>query len=171
MLNLFVVSQETQEKIDAYISAATADDFAATGNWQTSWQSQYIAGLPNKVALKRRDNDELLGLMSYKVEKRMLAVEVLYVESAAHSNANLLHQAKQDKRYTGVGKALFAYAAEVSIENGCDGVLLFKAKDTELLNYYIREFGARQLGSYDPFRLAIWEDAAEELLKDYKQEV
>lgn len=109
--------------------------------------------------------------MSYKVEKRMLAVEVLYVESAAHSNANLLHQAKQEKRYLGIGKALFAYAAEVSIENGCDGVLLFKAKDSELLDYYVREFGARQLGTYDPFRLAIWEDAAQNLLRDYTQEV
>ena len=171
MLDLFVISQETQERVDAYITEAVQEDFEQTANWQTNWTTRYAKKLPNKVALKRRDNNELLGLMSYKVEKRMLAVEVLYVESAAHSNANLLHQTKQEKRYFGIGKALFAYAAEVSIESGCDGVLLFKAKDSELLDYYMREFGARQLGTYDPFRLAIWEDAAQELLRYYTQEV
>ena len=125
----------------------------------------------HKVARKRVDTGELLGLMSYRVEKRMLAVEVLYVESASHSNANLLHESGQKKKYVGIGKALFAYAAQVSIDNGCDGVLLFKAKDAELLDCYMREFGASQLGSYDPFRLAIWEDAARELLQEYTQEV
>lgn len=171
MLNLFVLSQNTGERVDAYISPASQTDFKSTVDWQTSWESAYISRLPNKVALKREDNDELLGLMSYKVEKRMLAVEILYVESAAHSNANLLHETGKTKKYVGIGKALFAYAAKVSIDAGCDGVLLFKAKDSELLEYYLREFGARQLGSYDPFRLAIWEDAAQELLREYTQEV
>ena len=34
----------------------------------------------------------------------------------------------------------------VSIENGYDGVLLFKAETSELVTYYIREFGASHAG-------------------------
>ncbi len=49
-------------------------------------------------------------------------------------------------------------------------MLVFKAKTTELVDYYIREFGACHAGSYDPFRLIIWEDAAETILSEYRKE-
>ena len=50
-----------------------------------------------------------------------------------------------------------------------DGVLVFKAKTSELVEYYIREFGASHVGSYDPFRLVIWEDAAQEQYAEKKE--
>jgi len=105
--------------------------------------------------LRYVDNDELLGLMSYELNQGSLAVEIIYIESAQHSNANLLHAEGGYKRYIGIAKALFAYAAQVSIEAGFDGVLVFRVKTSELLDYYQREFGARQVGPYDPFRLVI----------------
>ena len=46
----------------------------------------------------------------------------------------------------------------------------FKAKTSELLEYYMREFGARQVGTYDPFRLVLWEDAAEALISEYRRD-
>ena len=124
--------------------------------------------MPNKVALRRRDNAELLGLMSYEFDEKGLAVEVIFLESAGHSNANLLHTKGGQKKYIGIAKALFAHAAAVSVEAGFGGVLFFKAKTTELREYYIREFGAMPLGSYDPFRLIIWEDAAEHIIAEYQ---
>ena len=39
-----------------------------------------------------------------------------------------------------------------------------------LVDYYIHEFGACHAGSYDPFRLIIWEDAAETILSEYRKE-
>jgi len=39
-------------------------------------------------------------------------------------------------------------------------------KSLERVKYYIREFGASHVGSYDPFRLVFWEDTAQELI-DY----
>ena len=92
--------------------------------------------MPNKVALRRRDNAELLGLMSYEFDEKGLAVEVIYLESAGHSNANLLHTKGGQKKYIGIAKALFAYAAAVSVEAGFGGVLFFKAKTSELREYY-----------------------------------
>lgn len=107
--------------------------------------------------------------MAYIVDGRSLAVEIIYVESADHSNANLLHAEERTKKYIGIAKALFAYAVSISTENGYDGVLVFKAKTSELVGYYIREFGASCAGSYDPFRLVIWEDAAQLLIKDVER--
>lgn len=167
MLSLFVLDTEG-EKVPVYVSEATPDDLRATAKWQTQWTSKAALEMPNKVALRRTDTNELLGLMAYIVDGRSLAVEIIYVESADHSNTNLLRAEGRSKKYIGIAKALFAYAVSVSIENGYDGVLVFKAKTSELVAYYIREFGASHAGSYDPFRLVIWEDAAQLLIKDFE---
>lgn len=170
MLNLYVLDAVSSKKVPAEIDPASKEDFAATHDWQTNWESTYARQLPNKVALHREDNYELLGLMSYELDERGLAVEVLYMESARHSNANLLHATGEAKRYIGIAKAMFTYAVRISKEAGFDGVLSFKAKTSELLEYYMREFGARQVGAYDPFRLVLWEDAAEALISEYRRD-
>ena len=164
-LKLFVLDIGGNE-VPTYVSHATAGDLQATTKWQTKWTSKAAQDMPNKVALRRTDTNELLGLMAYTVDDAILAVEIIYVESANHSNANLLHEIDGEKKYIGIARALFAYAVSISMENGYDGVLVFKAKTSELVEYYIREFGASHVGSYDPFRLVIWEDAAQELI-DY----
>lgn len=87
------------------------------------------------------------------------------------SNANLLHSEGGSKKYVGIAKALFAYAIQISLDAGFDGVLIFKAKTSELLSYYMEKFGARQVASYDPYRLVIWEDAAEDILSTFTMEV
>ena len=170
MLDRFVLDAISNERIPADVEMATEQDFAATQNWQTSWNSTYAQTLPNKVALHRKDNDELLGLMSYELDDRGLAVEILYMESARHSNANLVHAEGGHKKYLGIAKAMFAYAVQISLDAGFDGVLVFKAKTSDLLDYYMKEYGARQVGSYDPFRLVIWEDAAERLIAEFRKE-
>ena len=170
MLNLYVLDAVSSKKVPAEIDPASKEDFAATHDWQTNWESTYARQLPNKVALHRKDNYELLGLMSYELDERGLAVEVLYMESARHSNANLLHEIGGEKKYIGIARALFAYAVSLSMENGYDGVLVFKAKTSELVEYYIREFGASPVGIYDPFRLVLWEDAAEALISEYRRD-
>ena len=171
MLRLYVLDAVSKEKIPAIVKSATERDFRATKDWQTKWTTPYASQLPNKVALHREDDDELLGLMSYELDEKGLAVEIIYMESARHSNANLLHSENKKKKYTGIGKALFAYAVQISLDAGFDGVLVFKAKTSELLEYYMQEFGARQVAVYDPFRLVIWEDAAETIISDFTVEV
>ena len=154
MLNLFVLDA-AGSRVPVYAAAATTADLNATAHWQTQRTSRAALNMPNRVALRRVDTDELLGLMAYAIDNKSLAVEIIYMESADHSNANLLHKTGEEKKYIGIAKALFAYAVSVSLESGYDGVLVFKAKTTELVEYYIREFGARHAGSYDSFRLVI----------------
>jgi len=48
-------------KIPVDVRPADAADFAATKTWQTNWTSEYVDALPNKVALYRKDNEELLA--------------------------------------------------------------------------------------------------------------
>ena len=166
--NLFVWNADVSEKISAMVTPATFEDLKQTADWQTQWTSREAQEMPNKVVLRRRDDAELLGLMSYDLDEKGLAVEIIYLESAGHSNANLLRARGGQKKYIGIAKALFAYAAAVSVEAGFGGVLFFKAKTSELREYYMREFGAMPLGSYDPFRLIIWEDAAEHIIAEYQ---
>ena len=105
--------------------------------------------------------------MSYKLDEKGLVVEVVYMESASRSNTNLLHAEGGHKWYFGIAKALFAYAIQVSLDHGCDGVLHFRAKTSELAEYYQREFGAITPIRYDPFRMIILEEAAAEILSDF----
>ena len=170
MLDLFVWDAISGGKVPADASAATEQDLAATKDWQTSWETPFTHDLPNKVALRLTDDGELLGLMSYELYDKGLAVEVIYMESARHSNANLLHAEGGHKRYYGIAKALFAYAVQVSLDAGFDGVLIFKAKTSDLLNYYARTFGARRATVYDPFRMIIWEDAAERIIAEFRRD-
>ena len=70
MLNLYVLDAVSSKKVPAEIDPASKEDFAATHDWQTNWESTYARQLPNKVALHREDNYELLGLMSYELDER-----------------------------------------------------------------------------------------------------
>lgn len=169
MLNLFVVDADSGKKIATVVREASEQDLAATRTWQTSWETSFAVELPNKVALHRADDGELLGLMSYALDEKGLAVEIIYMESTRHSNANLLHAEGGHKRYYGIAKALFAYAVQVSLDAGFDGVLVFKAKTSKLLDYYARAFGARRAAAYDPFRMIIWEDAAERIIEEFRR--
>ena len=168
-MQLFVWDSTMTEKYLAEVRSATSEDFKNTTAWQTQWTTPAVAAMPNKVALRRADTSELLGLMSYDINESGLAVEIIYIESAAHSNANLLNRTGEQKKYIGIARALFAYAVKVSLDAGFGGVIFFRAKTTELRSYYMKEFGAVPLGQYDPFRLIVWEDAAAEILAMYEE--
>ena len=67
-------------------------------------------GLLNEAALWRTDDGDLMSLMSYELNRKGFAVEIIYyMESAHYSYANLLRAEGGHKRYYGVIKTLFAY--------------------------------------------------------------
>lgn len=83
----------------------------------------------------------------------------------------MLHTEGKRKKYIGIAKALFAYAIQVSFDNHFDGVLYFRAKTSELAEYYRTEFGAVSPVRYDPFRMLILEEAAANIISDFIVEV
>lgn len=104
MLDLFVLDAVSGEKVSVVIRPAAESDLVSTQNWQTNWRSSFAAELPNKTALSCAETDELLGLMSYDLDQHGPAVEIIYVESARHSNANLLHAESGHKRCLGIAR-------------------------------------------------------------------
>ena len=170
-LYLVVTRLADSRIIPVHVVPASESDFQQTlaSGWQTNWKITDAAHFPNRVALKTEEQ-ELLGLMSYSCDDHFLAVELVYLESQPESNSNLLHVTGQTKKYSGIAKALFAYAVQQSVQHGYNGVVLFKAKTDTLLKYYIHAFGARPVSRYDPFRLVLWEDAAQNLISEYEVE-
>ena len=82
-MQLFVWDSTMTEKYLAEVRSATVEDFKNTTTWQTQWTTPVVAAMPNKVALRRADTGELLGLMSYDINESGLSVEIIYIESAA----------------------------------------------------------------------------------------
>ena len=83
MLELYVSDAASEEKFPVEVRPASQHDFAETSSWQTNWTSAYAKQLPNKVALCRKDQRELLGLMSYALDAKGLAVEILMWKAPA----------------------------------------------------------------------------------------
>lgn len=89
--DLFVRDAVSDRKIPAVVDAATEEDLVAAKDWRTSWATAFALNLPNGVALRWTNDGELLGPMSYGLDEKGLAVEIVYAESIKHSNANLIH--------------------------------------------------------------------------------
>jgi len=68
-------------------------------------------------------------------------MHILWACTAPHNN---IWEHKVQK-YKGVGGHLFAIAAELSVKMGFEGYLYGEAMDEEILQHYIREFGAERL--------------------------
>lgn len=72
------VWDENFSKVPVIVTPAVQADLENTDGWQTQWTTKAAISMPNKVALKRADNDELLGLMSYEVDQKGFAVKIIY---------------------------------------------------------------------------------------------
>ena len=72
ILDLFVWDAVSGEKVPVIVNAVTKQNLTVTMDWQTSWENVFMHGLPNKVALRRTDDGELLGQMSYKLDEKGL---------------------------------------------------------------------------------------------------
>lgn len=88
------------------------------------------------------------------------AVYLKLAESALHNMGN-------NKLYEGVGRHLFAIAAQISVDNGYGGFIYFEAKNIELVQHYQEAFGGKLIGGVHQYRMIIDEDSAEELLMKY----
>ena len=132
VLKLFVLDASSGEKVPVTVDTATEQDLAATQDWQTNWTTPYALSLPNKVALHRTDDGELLGLMSYELDEKGLAVEIISFERARPSTVNLLSAEWGHKKNNGIAKGFFVYATPMSFDNHFYGVLYFRSYTSEI---------------------------------------
>lgn len=164
-LELFVVKTDSQSKIPVSMSKMSKSDAKATvqpsSQWQTSWLSDYIADSKFlKYALKTAD-EELIALGAYEIQQRCVVVNIVYIESHPDSNPTMT----KTRKYTGIGKAMIAYGIALSVNNGCEGCVMFEAKTSSLAKHYVEDFGAIPLHSWDgaPPRFMIEADCSHPL--------
>ena len=141
-----VIRSDKAEKVVVKIGPATQEDLATTKEkpqWQTDWESEYLANpAVDKFAMKLA-NGEMLALGAYQVSGRKAYVYILYVESAPQSNPTITP--KTQREYYGIGEAMIAFGIKYSIDKGCRGDVVFDAKTEELARHYAQDFGAKQI--------------------------
>ena len=165
----YVLSVDRATRFVANIRPAVQDDFLKTEQekWQTSWLTDFLQDEAlEKYAMEITGTGELIGLGAYRNMPEGVLVYVEYIESAPSSNPTLT----QNRKYVGIGAALFAFGIQLSIDYGYGGAIYLKAKTTEIREHYIRDFGAIPFSRYDPFLLLIDGDAARELFLQYLEE-
>ena len=121
--------------------------------WKFDWAITQRNGYHVYELFVNGDNT-VQGRVSLKIGGGVANVDI--VETAPH---NYGHTGK----YLGVGGHLFAIACQVSLENGCDGVVAFDSK-SDLVEYYKKELNAVEIY---PRRMVIFEDAAQVILDRY----
>ena len=121
--------------------------------WNFNWSKTQEEGY-TVYELYSKEDDRVQGRISLKIDGGVADVDI--VESAPH---NYGHNGK----YIGVGGHLFAIACQISLEEGCDGVVAFTSK-SDLVEHYKRELSAVEIM---PRRMVIFEDAAQILLDKY----
>ncbi|MDA8211558.1 MAG: hypothetical protein M0021_06745 [Clostridia bacterium] len=106
-------------------------------NWKFDWILPVTQGY-EVYALMLEKDDDLQGLIALKDEQSNMAIHIDVVETAPHNYGSY-------GKYEGVGGHLFAFAGKMSIEKGY-GFIYFDAK-TDLIGYYKKKLGAKQLGT------------------------
>lgn len=138
--------------------------FTEENGWHINWND-----IPDNVevyALALKDNNEIQGLVGVKNDVNSHAA---YLHWACTAPGNNKHDFGK-QRYTGVGGHLFAIAADKSIQWGYEGAMHGFAANRELLEHYIKNFGAEYLGMLHDFQFFIDEINAKKLLEVYNYE-
>lgn len=168
----FVISGISNEIVPVDIVEAEQKDLNTAkkeAGWQTDWTSDYLQNPEiHKYAMKSKTG-ELIALGAYQVVGDKTYAYVVYLESAPQSNPTITAR----KKYSGIGKALFAFGIKFSIDHGCRGVLVFEAKTDELAEHYKEELCALPIPaihSGGPKRFMIADENAWNLFSCYLTE-
>ena len=154
-------------RVPVTIAPMSKDDAKQTDafpKWQTSWMSDFITDSDFDCYAVKND-DELIALGAYEIQKGILVVYIVYMESHPESNPTLTH----NRKYTGIGKLLIALGIKLSVDNGFGGDVVLRAKTSSLEKHYINDYGAVKLPSYNSAapRYLIADEAAKQILLSY----
>lgn len=167
ILQYFVTEEASGKTIPIEIDRATTADLATTKScWQSDWTSDFI-GDPNleKYAAKT-DEGEIIALGAYKEDESGISVYIVDIEAHPESNPTI----SQPKKYLGIGRMMIAFGIQLSIDASLGGIVTFAAKTDELLEHYIKDFGAIPIAqpmSGGPKLLMIADESAQEIFSTY----
>jgi hypothetical protein len=162
-----LIDAVTGEILDTVYSKADESDFVGLKKkgWRMPWAqtAKNLDGLEAyKVTIK--GDEQIQGLILIKDLPEDMAVFIVSGESAPHNK-------QPSKKYEGVGGHLTAIAIQRSIELGYNGFVYFDVKNSSLIDYYNKQFGAISIGTVgNYYRMYINEATAAELIKEYTLE-
>ena len=165
MMDLFVIDKAGSH-VPVSMSRASEADIDATHSWLTYWGTDYIQDASfNNFALKTLD-DELVALASYEILRNRLVVHIVYMESQPDSNPLVT----QDRKYSGIGRALIAFGVKLSVEHGFGGDVILEPKTDELKRHYVDDYNGIVLPSFKgdvPCSILIADVAAANIVSDF----
>ncbi len=135
--------------------------------WYINWANFDRDTLIKAIVLK--GSSVIQGLIAMKADPVAKAVHILW--ACASPNNNVWKYGK--KEYSGVGGHLFAIAGKYSVSLGYDGFVFGEAMDSEIMNYYIREFGAEPFPfgyPSHPYRIIVPEASMKMIMEEYTYE-
>lgn len=145
--------------VDTSYSAAILTELVTLKDWQFRWKLLDTKGI-EIYKLNVADDDRIQGLVAIQNVPSDKAVYVKIAESAPHNIG-------KNKEYKGVGGHLFAIAIQRSIELGNDGFVYMDAKNLRLVSHYSKTLGATFIGTPHPYRMAIDEITAKQIISFY----
>lgn len=156
---------KTGELVDTTAGVITDRSVLKGFNKQTGWYINWQQVPKDNIimALRVKGRDEIQGLVAFKGIPDHMAVRGHWAVANPKSNKQLTDKPE----YSGIGGHLFAIMAEASKQMGYDGFIEGQAANKKLLEYYIKELGAKHLRDFEFY---IDEVAANELIRKYNWE-
>ena len=130
--------------------------------WYINW-GKFPEGT-EVYALVLKGTMDIQGMIAIQYDKEARAVYVIW--GCTSPENNIWQYGK--KKFAGVGGHLFAIAADLSVKAGFDGFIVAEAMDQELLDYYMKAFGAAPLPPVNnPYRFMLSDDMSNKLREVY----
>ena len=84
--------------------------------------------------------NELVWMYFYEYKEDESGISIYIVDIEAHPESN--PTISRPKKYLGIGRMMIAFGIHLSIDASLGGIVTFAAKTDELLEHYIKDFGA-----------------------------
>ena len=139
ILQYFVTEEASGKIIPIEIDRATITDLATTRScWQSDWTSDFISDPNLEKYAAKTDEGEIVALGAYKEDESGISIYIVDIEAHPEINPTI----SQPKKYLGIGRMMIAFGIQLSIDASLGGIVTFAAKTDELLEHYIKDFGA-----------------------------
>ncbi len=159
----------TGDFVDTEVVRVKRKSFLAKFNRRTGWYVNW-AKMPDDVeiyALVIKGTMDIQGLVAIKNDVDANAAYVHWACTAPHNNV----WEYNEQRYKGVGGHLLAIVAQKSRQWGHEGVFHADAMDKEILEHYVKAFGAWKMPlPGHPQHFVVEESAAHKLMEVYTYE-
>ncbi len=161
-------NMSTGDIVETEVITLKRKSFLSKFNKRTNWYINWADFDDDTVikALVLRGTVDVQGLIAIKDEPSNKAVHILW--ACTSPNNNIWKFGKKD--FSGVGGHLFAIAGRYSVEKGYSGYVYGEAMDKDIMDYYIRNFGAEQFPFGEPphpYRIIVPESSMQDIMEVY----